>query len=78
MDAMTTNLAPNGRPRVMVRLVGEDGNAFAILGRVRLAMREAGWSAEEISAYVMEATAGDYNHLLAVTLHYAEDATEPA
>ncbi len=29
-------------PRVKVQLVGEDGNAFAILGRVQTAMRMAG------------------------------------
>jgi hypothetical protein len=31
--------------------VGEDGNAFAILGRVSAALRRAGVSAEEVKAY---------------------------
>jgi hypothetical protein len=29
-------------PDVSVRLVGEDGNAFAIMGRVSAALRDAG------------------------------------
>ena len=32
-----------------VKLIGEDGNAFAILGRVRKALRKAGYSTEELS-----------------------------
>lgn len=51
-------------PNVKVKLVGEDGNAFAILGRVAREMRKAGISNEDISAFHKEATSGDYNHLL--------------
>jgi hypothetical protein len=47
-------------------LVGEDGNAFSILGRCVRAARAAGWSAERIAAFRDEATSGDYNHLLRV------------
>jgi hypothetical protein len=36
-------------PDVRVRLVATDGNAFAVLGRVRRAMTEAGVSADELS-----------------------------
>ncbi len=48
-------------------LVGEDGNAFAILGRARRAAKAAGWTPEQIQAYTEAATSGDYHHLLAVT-----------
>jgi hypothetical protein len=51
-------------PNVKVRLVGEDGNAFAILGRVKNAMRKARVPKEEIDAFMAEATAGDYDGLL--------------
>lgn len=51
-------------PNVSVRLVGEDGNAFFILGRVTTAMRRAGISEEEASKFREEATSGDYGHLL--------------
>lgn len=53
-----------GLKRPVVRLVGEDGNAFAILGRVRRAMRVAGWPQEKVQEFLREATAGDYDHLL--------------
>lgn len=51
-------------PEVEVQLVGEDGNAFAILGRVQRSMRRARIEKSEIDAFMAEATAGDYDHLL--------------
>jgi len=56
--------------RPELRLVGEDGNAFAILGRAGRVARQARWSQEEIDAYINEATAGDYDHLLRTTVEY--------
>ena len=50
-------------PEVTIDLIGEDGNAFAILGRVSRAMRRAGIDAE-YPAFQAEATAGDYDNLL--------------
>ena len=57
---------------VPVRLDGEDGNAFAILGKVRRAMREAGVDRGVIADYAKEAMAGDYDDLLQVTMEYVE------
>lgn len=57
---------------VTVNLVGEDGNAFSILGRVIQAMRKAGVDRETIDQYKEEATSGDYNHLLNTTMKYVE------
>lgn len=51
-------------PNVTVKLTGEDGNAFAILGRVQRALRRAQVPKPEIDAFLKEATAGDYDHLL--------------
>lgn len=51
-------------PEVEVRLVGEDGNAFAIMGRVMSALKEAGVPKEEIDKYYAESTSGDYDNLL--------------
>ena len=48
-------------PEVEVVLIGEDGNAYAILGRVLRALRRAGVSKEERDAFVKEATSGDYD-----------------
>ena len=50
---------------IKVKLIGEDGNAFYILGKVQRAFREAKQSKEFIDAVIKEATSGDYSHLLA-------------
>ena len=55
-------------PNVTVALVGEDGNAFAILGRVSKALRRAKVPKAEIDAFMAEATSGDYYHLLATVM----------
>ena len=55
-------------PNVTVTLVGEDGNAFAILGAVKTAMRKGGCSKADIDTYMEEAMGGDYDHLLQVTM----------
>ncbi len=51
-------------PEIEVRLVGEDGNAVAIMGRVANALRKAGVSQEEINAYLDESMSGDYDNVL--------------
>ncbi len=55
-----------------VKLVGEDGNAFAILGRVMRAMKLAGLPKEVQDAYFTEATSGDYDHLLQTTMKWVK------
>ena len=55
---------------VKMRLVGEDGNAWAILGRCRAAMRKAGYPQAFIDIFVTEATAGNYDDLLATVMRY--------
>lgn len=59
-------------PQVKVELVGHNGNAFAILGRVIREMRRAGLTQEQREEYQREATAGDYDHLLQTTMRYVE------
>jgi hypothetical protein len=59
-------------PEVHVKLVGKDGNAFAIIGRVRSALQRAGVPNEQIKAYTDEATSGDYNHLLQGTMRWVD------
>lgn len=66
------NTAPNGKPKPEIGLLGEDGNAFAILGAARKAMRRAGWTDAEIAEYTVEATAGGYDHLMQTTMAYCE------
>lgn len=52
-------------PDVTVQLTGEDGNAFAVLGKVSRALKDAGYG-DETAAFMAEATGGDYDHLLGV------------
>jgi hypothetical protein len=52
-------------PRVEVELLGKDGNAWALPGRVRLELQRAGVSKDEIDEFFAEATSGGYDQLLA-------------
>jgi hypothetical protein len=61
-------------PDVQVRLVGEDGNAFAIMARVSSALKEAGVPQAEIDAYYAESTSGDYDHLLQTAVRWVQVA----
>ena len=59
-------------PNIKVQMVGEDGNAFAILGRVIKALRRGNIPKEEITKFQEEATNGDYNHLLATVMNWVK------
>ena len=60
--------------RPTVKLIGEDGNAFAILGRVRRALRRSGYSEAKVEEFTEEATSSDYNHLLATVTLWVNEA----
>lgn len=57
-------------PDVTVQLVGRDGNAFAVLGAVRLALRRAGHGPAVLQEFTDEATSGDYDHLLCTAMRW--------
>jgi len=57
---------------VVVPLIGEDSNALTILGRARVALRRAGVDRDEIDRSTAEATAGDYDQLLATVQRWVE------
>lgn len=59
-----------------MKLVGEDGNAFAIMGRFNKAARKAGWSQDEIDKVLKEARSSDYNHLLATIAEHVDEPFE--
>jgi len=59
-------------PNIEVELVGNDGNAFSILGNVTRAMRRGGVPKTDIDAFMAEATAGDYDHLLGTVMRWVE------
>jgi hypothetical protein len=55
---------------VTVKLVGEDGNAFFILGRVSKEMKRNKVPKDVINDFMKEAMEGDYNHLLRTCMKY--------
>ena len=59
---------PSSKPTA--KLIGQDGNAFAIMGNIKQALKRAGADQEHIDKYLKEATSGDYNHLLTVSMKY--------
>ena len=59
-------------PHITVQLIGFDGNAFTVLGRVAQAMRRHGLDDAEVKVFMAEATAGDYNHLLATAIRWVD------
>jgi len=82
-DVMPTTRAipPQGRsamatftphfPDVHVQLTGHDGNVFAIIGRVRSALRKSGASQEQVDDFTKEVTsAGSYDDALAIVMRW--------
>jgi hypothetical protein len=51
-------------------LIGEDGNAFSILGKVRKALRKGNVPSQEIESIMDEAMSGDYDELLQTVMKY--------
>lgn len=63
-------------PSILVDLSTADGNAFAILGRAKKAVRRSDLPAEDkqriIDEYEAEAKSGDYDHLIQTTMAFFE------
>ena len=54
-----------------VRLVGTDGNAFSIIGKVSAALRKAGLG-DQVEKFQEEAVSGDYDNVLITAMKYAD------
>lgn len=57
-------------PDVTVKLIGKDGNSFSIMGAVTRSLRAAGVGEKDVSAFLSEAKAGDYDNLLQTCLKW--------
>lgn len=57
---------------VEVQLSGEDGNAFMMIGRTIRALRRAGVSDDEITAFREEAESGTYDHVIQTIMKTVE------
>jgi hypothetical protein len=63
-------IEPKERPKV--KLIGQDGNVFFILGSVAKALKKAGADKEYIDQYLNKAMDGDYNHVIGTTMEYVD------
>jgi len=59
-------------PNIELELVGQDGNAFSVLGAAQNAMKKGGLSGEERQEFLSEAMEGDYDHLLQTCMRWFE------
>ena len=59
------------KTNIKVKLIGEDGNAFFILGKVREALIKNGRK-DLVEEFIKEAQLGNYDHLLATVMEYVE------
>jgi hypothetical protein len=63
---------PTTKYPVTVKLIGEDGNAFAIMAKVSRALKNAGATPDEVNQYMDESMSGDYDNLLRVAMTWVE------
>jgi len=60
-------------PDIRVELSDDDDDdANPVLDSVTAALKKAGVAKDEIDAFVADATAGDYEHLLGVVMRWVE------
>lgn len=57
-------------PEITVQLLGQDGNAFNVLGLCKRAMKRNHLPQEEINQFIKEATSGNYDHLIATVMSW--------
>ena len=69
---MTTQVETKPEKKARVHLVGQDGNALAIVGRCVQAGRRAGYTKAQLDAFRQAAMSGNYNHLLATCMEWFE------
>lgn len=63
---------PDNLIKPKLDLLSVNGNAFAVMGATMDALQRVGNDQSVIDAYRTQAMAGDYDHLLGVTMAYVE------
>lgn len=73
-DEQKSSITDERCPRfnVPVQLSGEDGNAFAVIGRVHRVLREAGATPAEMKEFMDEALSGNYDHVLQTCMAWVD------
>jgi hypothetical protein len=59
-------------PEIKVKLIGENGNAFVLIGKVKNALLQAKVPRDEVLEFAKEAMAGDYDHVLQTIMAWVE------
>ncbi len=62
----------SSQPKPTCKLIGEDGNVFWIVGRVRQALRDAGQEARAREFVERAYRSGSYDELLVLCLEYVD------
>lgn len=62
-------------PNINIDLVGEDGNAFSIIGRCTRALKRNGLN-DQVETFRKQATSGDYNNVLKTVMIWFSVSTE--
>ena len=57
-------------PNIKAKLIGQDGNAFAIIGTVKQALRKGNAPHRDIDDFVVESMSGDYNNVITTALKW--------
>ena len=57
-------------PNISVKLTGTDGNAFAIIAKVKQALMNEGVDPDEIDECINEMMSGDYDNLLQTAMKW--------
>lgn len=57
-------------PNIKAKLIGQDGNAYAIIGTVKQALRKANVPQSDIDEFVVDAMSGDYNNVITTALKW--------
>jgi hypothetical protein len=57
-------------PDITVKLLGKDGNAFAVMGAVNKALQGGAVPKNERDVYMQESMSGDYDNLLRVAMKW--------
>ena len=71
IEKMEAEFSGVSKTNIKVKLIGEDGNAFFILGKVREALIKNGRK-DLVEEFMKEAQSGNYDHLLATVMEYVE------
>ena len=59
-------------PNIEVQLTGKNGNAFAIIGAVSKALRQANVNKDEVENFIDEAMIADYDNLLVTCMNWVD------